>query len=348
MNFNNSENEFKKNIPMQVIEDTLKWYEEQEVDTVQGLNKRISDGSFPELVKAANDKYEWYTEMAAQAIINHDDPIRVVIVAGPSSSGKTTTTNKIAERLRAKNLKLIPMVLDNYFFDLEMHPKDEYGDYDFETPQALDLLLINKHLGELLAGKEIQMPIYDFKTGQRQEETIPLHLNEDEIILIDSLHGLFGPMTESVPKKHKFRLYIETLSQMKDTNGDWTRWTDIRLLRRMIRDSWHRSYSPVDTIGHWHYVRKSEMRYIVPFITETDFVVNGALAYELPIHKKYSFNSLKEAMVKFKGDPGKKDAYLRAERVYQLLDSITVVEDDSCVPKKALLREFIGGSEYNY
>ncbi len=348
MNTHNSDNGIKKNIPMQVINGTQRWYTEHGVDTVQGLNNRIADGTFPELVKEANERYEWYTELAAQTIMDHDDPIRLVIVAGPSSSGKTTTTNKIAERLRAKNLKLIPMVLDNYFFNLEVHPKDKYGDYDFETPQALDLPLINKHLGDLLAGKEIQMPIYDFKSGLRQEETVPLHLKDNEIILIDSLHGLFGPMTESVPRENKFKLYIETLSQMRDIDGEWTRWTDIRLLRRMIRDSWHRSYSPVDTIGHWHYVRKSEMQHIVPFITETDFVVNGALAYELPIHKKYSFHWLKEAMDKFESDPGKRDAFLRAERVYRLLDGITVVEDDSCVPKKALLREFIGGSDYNY
>ena len=280
---NNDRNEsVGSNIPMQVIEGTNQWCREQGVDTVQGLNKRIADGTFPELVTAADARYEWFTEMAAQAILDHDEPIRLVIVAGPSSSGKTTTTNKVAERLQKKGWKLIPMVLDNYFFDLEMHPKDEYGDYDFETPQALDLPLINKHLGDLLAGKKIEMPIYDFKSGKRQEETVPLHLNEDEIILIDSLHGLYGPMTESVPAKNKFRLYIETLSQLKDVNGDWTRWTDVRLLRRMIRDSWHRSYSPVDTIGHWHYVRKSEMNHIVPFITATDFVVNGGTGLRAP------------------------------------------------------------------
>lgn len=348
MNYHNNNSAFKKNIPMQVIYGTQQWYVEQGVDTVQGLNKRIADGTFPDLIKAAEQRYNWYTEIAAQAILESPNPIRLVIIAGPSSSGKTTTTNKIAERLQKKNLKLIPMVMDNYFFDLEMHPKDEYGDYDFETPQALDLPLINKHLGDLLAGKEIQMPVYDFKTGLRQEETVPLHLEEDEIILIDSLHGLYGPMTQSVPVENKFRLYIETLSQLRDINREWTRWTDIRLLRRMVRDSWHRSYSPVATIGHWHYVRKSEMKHIVPFITETDFVVNGALAYELPIHKKYSFGALKKATDKYRDDPGKQDAYLRAHRVYQLLDTITMVEDDSCVPRRSLLREFIGGSDYKY
>lgn len=339
---------YRRSIPMQVIAGTLKWNTEQGVDTVAGLNRRIAEGTFPQLVEASDRRYHEFTQAAANAIIDSPKPIRLVIVAGPSSSGKTTATIKISERLAQKGLKLVPMVLDNYFFDLEMHPKDEYGDYDFETPQALDLPLINKHLGDLMAGKEIRMPVYSFKTGKRLKESIPLKISSDQIILIDSLHGLYAPMTESIPHENKFRLYIETLSQLKDAAGNWTKWTDIRLLRRMIRDSWHRSYSPVRTIGHWHYVRRSEMAHIVPFITETDFVINGSLAYELPIHKKYSFAALTEALREFEGDPGKRDAYLRAKRVHDLLDSITVVEDDSCVPGKSPLREFIGGSEYKY
>jgi len=342
------EADYKKNIPMQVIEDTLKWNIAQKVDTVAGLNKRIAEGSFPDLVKAADARYEAFIDAAAGAITSSDHPVRLVIIAGPSSSGKTTATIKTSERLRKKNLKLVPMVLDNYFFDLHMHPKDEYGDYDFETPQALDIPLINKHLSDLLKGKEIQMPIYSFKTGARQKETVPLRIKENEIILIDSLHGLYEPMTASIPHELKFRIYIETLSQLKDAKGGWTRWTDIRLLRRMIRDSWHRSYDPVRTIGHWHYVRKSEMKHIVPFITETDFVINGALSYELPIHKKYLFKFLVQAMEEYRSDPGKKDAYARAERVHNLLDTLTTVEDDSCVPSTSPLREFIGGSSYKY
>jgi len=341
-------NGYQKNIPMQLIDDTLKWNMEQGVDTVKGLNRRIGEGTFTDLVQASDQRYEAYIDAASEAIIGAEKKIRVVIIAGPSSSGKTTTTIKMSERLKKKNLKLVPMNLDNYFFDLEMHPKDEYGDYDFETPQALDIPLINKHLAEILEGKEIQMPVYDFKTGVRVERTVPLKISEDEIILIDSLHGLYEPMTASVPHNIKFRLYIETLSQLKDIKGEWTKWTDIRLLRRMIRDSWHRSYSPVRTIGHWHYVRKSEMQHIIPFITETDFVINSVLPYELPIHKKYLFSSFKEALKEFGDDPGKRDAFSRARRVHDLLDTITVVEDDSCVSSTSLLREFIGGSSYTY
>lgn len=348
MNRSGGDAELEKSIPMQLVQDTLNWNIEQGVNTVQGLNKRIADGTFGELVKAADARYEAFIDATAHAIINHDKLVRLIIIAGPSSSGKTTTTIKLSERLKKKNLKLVPINLDNYFFNLEIHPKDEYGDYDFETPQALDIPLINKHLAELLAGKEIQMPLYNFKTGLRRKKTITLKISEGEIILIDSLHGLYEPMTLSIPPGVKFRFYIETLSQLKDIQGEWTRWTDIRLLRRMIRDSWHRSYDPVRTIGHWHYVRRSEMKHIVPFIGDTDFVINGALAYELPIHKKYLFHFLKEAIDLFQDDPGKQDAYLRSQRVYDLLDTITTVEDDSCIPPTSLLREFIGGSVYNY
>lgn len=339
---------FKKNIPHWVTEKVLDWNRIHGVDTVQGLNRRVKDGSFPELIKAEEERYHDEVAKAAALIAEHLDRIRIVIVAGPSSSGKTTTTTKISEKLQKLGYRFKLLNLDNYFWDLELHPKDEFGDYDFETPQALDLKLINQHLGELLEGKTVQSPCYNFKTGLREEETVPFNLEENEILLLDCLHGLYQEMTDSITDSKKFRLYIETLSMMRGIDNRWIRWTDIRLLRRMVRDIWHRSYSPVATIGHWHYVRKSEMKHIVPFITKVDYVFNGALSYELPIHKKYMFKYVIEAMDKFRDMPKKKDAYRRAERVFNLLNSIEVCADDSIVPKDSLLREFIGGSSYEY
>ena len=338
----------KKNIPKEVIKRALAWNRAHGVDTIAGLNKRVKDGTFPELVREGDAAYEESVTRAAEQIITRRDKVRIAIIAGPSSSGKTTTTIKLNERLEKEGIRIVPINLDNYFFDLERHPKDEFGDYDFEVPQALDLKMINEHLASLIEGETIQMPRYNFKTGLREKETDPLKLEPNEILLIDSLHGLYREMTYSVPDDLKFRLYIETLSQLRDKEGNWTRWTDIRLLRRMVRDSWHRSYDPVRTIGHWHYVRKSEMKHIVPFITSVDFVLNGALPYELPIHKRYMFSYVAEAVKVYKGDPRREDAYIRARRVHKMLNAIEVMEDDSCVPRNSLLREFIGGSIYNY
>jgi len=352
MSAKNSDAKFEqaeqRNIPKMVIQNVLEWNSAHGVDTIAGLNKRVREGTFPALVQEGDKEYVRNVVRAADEIIKHRDAVRIVIIAGPSSSGKTTTTIKLNERLQTAGLNIIPINLDNYFFDLEMHPKDEFGDYDFEVPEALDLDLINAHLADLIKGKTVHVPRYNFKTGKREKKTNPLKLERNQILLIDSLHGLYEKMTRSVPREMKFRLYIETLSQLKDNEDNWVRWTDIRLLRRMVRDSWHRSYDPVRTIGHWHYVRKSEMRYIVPFITTVDFVLNGALPFELPIHKKFMFPYFAKAIEEFKGNVRREDAYIRAKRVQKLLSEIEVVEDDSCVPKTSLLREFIGGSVYAY
>jgi uridine kinase len=338
----------KQSIPKMVIQNVLDWNIAHGVDTVAGLNRRVLDGSFPDLVREGDEQYHANVTRAAEEIIAHRDRVRIAIIAGPSSSGKTTTTIKLNERLQREGMSIVPINLDNYFFNLEMHPKDEFGDYDFEVPEALDLKLINEHLAALIDYKTVQVPRYNFKTGKRETETDPLRLEKNQILLIDSLHGLYEKMTRSVPREMKFRLYIETLTQLKDNEGNWIRWTDTRLLRRMVRDSWHRSYDPVRTIGHWHYVRKSEMRHIVPFITSVDFVLNGSLPFELPIHKKFMFPYFAKAIEEYQGNPKRQDAFLRATRVQAMLGEIEVREDDSCVPGTSLLREFIGGSTYRY
>ena len=162
------------------------------------------------------------------------------------------------------NINLVALNVDNYFFDLDKHPIDEFGDYDYETPQALDLELINNHLTRLIAGEEVLIPFYDFKNGHRIDDQTPMKIGKNQIILIDSLHGLYPPMTEDIAPENKFKLYLEPLMQMKSSTGQYIRWTDIRLMRRMLRDAAFRAYDPEKTLTHWHYVRASEMRHIIP------------------------------------------------------------------------------------
>jgi uridine kinase len=245
-------------------------------------------------------------------------------------------------------LHLVALNVDHYFYDLELHPQDEFGDYDFETPQALDLELINDHLARLIAGEEVRIPFYDFKTGKRTNDVTPMQIGESDIILIDSLHGLYANMTQSVPDRAKFRLYIETLLQMKDANGRFVRWTDVRLMRRMVRDSLYRGYSPQQTLEHWHYVRSSELRHIIPHVNSADHVVNSALPYELPIMRPRLIDHFARWSQQYKSDVHRQDACNRANRVHGLLKDIVPVEDDSPVPSTSLLREFIGGSAYEY
>lgn len=336
------------NIPYKKIWQVLNWAIDHNCYSIQKINERIQNGTFPTLIQEANQKYEQDIAAAAEKIMARKDKVRIVIIAGPSSSGKTTTTIKLGEFLKKNGFELVAMSLDNYFFDLSHHPRDEFGDYDFETPQALDLELINKHLSELLEGKVIQMPIYNFKTGKREQNTIPLSLKENQLLLLDSLHGLYAPMTSSVPDDKKFKLYIESLCQIKNSDGEFIRWTDVRLLRRMIRDSWHRSYNPKQTLEHWHYVRRSEIQNIIPYISTVDHIIDSSLAYELPIYKKLLFHYFPQFIKEYKDDPKRQDAYIRAKRVHDMLCEFLEWQDESVIPKDALIREFIGGSIYNY
>jgi uridine kinase len=191
------------------------------------------------------------------------------------------------------------------------------------------------------------MPVYDFKTGTRRQETRRFEPQEGSLILLDTLHGLYDDLTRSVPDRHKFRLYIETISQLRDTEDRYVRWTDIRLLRRMSRDALFRAYDPAQTILHWHYVRRSELKHIIPHQSLADWHINSYLAYELPYHKLYLFEHLPEFLEQWQGDEKRLDGYIRAERVRNLLASIESVGDDALVPPTSLLREFIGGGAYD-
>ncbi|MBT8043266.1 MAG: hypothetical protein KJN98_08855 [Pontiella sp.] len=336
------------NIPYKLIYEVLRWNIEHGCESVEGINRIIEEGAYPDLVAACEARYANECRAASKRMMDHGDGVRLVIVAGPSSSGKTTTTIKIEEQLSLQGKKLRAINVDHYFFDLEMHPKDEFGDYDYETPQALDIELINEHLERLLAGETVKTPHYDFHTGKRTLNVHEMQLQDDEILLMDCLHGLYSDMTRSVPDANKFRLYIETLGQLRTADDEFMRWADHRLLRRMIRDSWSRNHGVMETLTHWHYVRKSELQYIIPFIGNVDFVVNSAMPYEFPVLKEKLFHYFPEAIERYRNDFKRQDAYLRAQRVMQLLGPLHDYSDHTCIPENSLFREFIGGSTYAY
>ena len=338
------------NIPYRKLWEALSWAVDHDLHTMECMNKRLERGEFPQVVKESDAAYEEDVATAAELVLERKDEIRIIIIAGPSSSGKTTTTIKLNEHLKQIGLNLVAFHVDNYFFDLELHPKDEFGDYDFETPQALDLPLINDHLERLVAGELVHIPFYNFKTGTRTDAVTSMQLEPNDILLIDSLHGLFGDMTKNIPNEQKFKLYIETLLQMKDASSRFIRWTDLRLMRRMVRDASQRAYSPQQTLEHWHYVRSSELRHIIPYIHEVDHIVNSALPYELTVMRSRLIGYCSEWMAKYRDDSLKQDAYVRATRVCELLHTVYPIEEDaeSAIPPTSLMREFIGGSIYTY
>ena len=333
-------------VPWKTMWQTLVWNLDHDCHTLAGLSRHVQRRTFGGLIEAAERAYEENLDAAAGAVIEAHDRVRLLIVAGPSSSGKTTATLKLRERLAAAGVAVVTMNLDHYFFDLHLHPRDESGDSDFETPEALDLQLINTHLRELLDGREVQMPIYDFKLGRRVERRQPLRLRAGELLLLDTLHGLYDPLTQSVDDGLKFRLYIETVLQLRDDSGRWVRWTDLRLLRRMLRDAAHRGYDPSQTIAHWHYVRRGELKHIIPHLGRADAVINGALPYELPIFRRHLAHHFPQFIAAWQDDPRRQDAVARARRIAALFTQIEPADDDA-VPPTSVLREFIGGSAYD-
>ena len=325
----------------------LDWAVDHGVNHIEGLNQRVENGEMGELIMESEVAYRQDIEEISQQILERKDEVRIVIVAGPSSSGKTTTTKILKEKLSHSGYDLKELGLDNYFYDLEMHPKDEFGDYDFETPQAMDLELINTHVNQMLTGETVLIPYYDFKLGKRTLAQTEMHFAPNELVLIDSLFGLYPEMMGGVDDAVKMKIYIEPLLQMKTNQGKYVRWTDIRLMRRMLRDSIHRAYDYERTLTHWHYVRSSERRNIIPYMQHAHYVINSAMPYELPIYSPKLIEHFREWVKKYAGDPLREDAFIRAERVLGLLEQITPHPDDSLVPEHSVIREFIGGSIYD-
>jgi uridine kinase len=336
-----------ENVPYRKLWEALSWAVDHDCATTGGLAARFAAGPGP-LVAAAEEFYGAEIDSAFAKIEERLSDVRILIISGPSASGKTTTTLKIREKLEARGFAIVPLTVDNYFYNLEEHPRDSHGDYDFETPQAIDLAMVNGHLRDLLAGKTVEVPYYDFKKGKRSGSSGQVSLGKKGIVLVDSLHGLFEEMTAGIPEEAKFKLYIETLSQLKDSRGQYVRWSDVRLMRRMVRDLQFRNYDPRHTLLHWHHVRRAELRYIVSRLMKAHAVVNSYLAYELPFLKAKLEDAFARFAEEFRGNPDLEDAYERAERVCALFAEIPSCADDAAVPKTSLLREFIGGSNLQY
>lgn len=331
-------------IPWKKVWESLNWAIDHNVHTVECLNRRILAGEFAQLVRECEAAYELDVARAADGVLARREHLKLVIVAGPSSSGKTTTTIKISRHLANEGFRFIPFHVDNYFHDLEAHPKDEYGDYDYETPQALHLEMIHDHLTRLLAGEAVRVPWFDFKAGRRIDGHHEMRLGRGEILLIDSHHGLHGAVSGSIGADAKFRVYIEPLLEMRTADGSYVRWTDLRLLRRMTRDQDHRNVDPRRTLEHWRYVRNSEMDHIVPHANSADAVINGAMAYELPVMKRRWHEVFCAWAAEYAERPDRADAAARAARISALFDSLADIaaSDEAHIPDDSVFREFIG------
>ncbi len=342
--------------PQAEMASTLAWNRQHGCETVAGLNEIVRRGKIKQLVEDALAVYEQSLAEAEAKVVsrlNAGNQLRMLWISGPSSSGKTTTTVKLTERLRKRGLRFLMLNLDDYFWSLIEHPTDWLNDRNYETPEALDIQLLNAQLHALLDGKTVEKPVYSFKEGRRVANK-PIRLEKDQILLLDCLHGLYPPITEGIDPSAQFRLYIETQNVLYEGDGSTqrlTRFTDIRLLRRMLRDAQHRNHSPLLTILHWHYVRAGELFSIIPLRGLADHCVNGGFPFDLPVLKPFfsgpgSYFPAPEA---FESYDGFVDGRIRYKRVKELLDSVegldraTLAGYDT-IPGDAVVREFIGGS----
>ena len=342
--------------PWGQMEKTLAWNRAHGCDTVAGLNEIVRRGRVKALVDNSLALFEHSLDEAAGKIIlrlNSRVPLRLLWITGPSSSGKTTTTIKLTERLEKHGLRFLMLNLDDYFWPLVEHPTDWINDRNFETPEALDIQLVNEHLRALLAGGTIEKPVYNFKEG-RHTGTRTVKLEQDQVLLLDCLHGLYPPMTEGIAAAAQFRLYIETQNVLYEGDGSTnklTQFTDVRLIRRMLRDSHFRNHSPLRTILHWHYVRAGELSSIIPLSGLADHVINGGVPFDLPALRSFFIGpgGRLPRREDFQPFAGFLDARIRYERVRQLLESVEGLSaeqamDYDIIPGDAVVREFIGGS----
>jgi uridine kinase len=338
------------------MQQTLDWNKQHGVDTVAGLNESIRTGKIKDVIAASLATYESSLDEAAQKVVarlNAGDQLRMMWVSGPSSSGKTTTTVKLTERLQKHGLRFLMLNLDDYFWSAVEHPTDWLNDRNFEAPEALDIQMLNEHLRALLDGKTVEKPVYSFKEGRRTG-TKRVKLERDQILLLDCLHGFYPPITEGIDGSMQFRLYIEAMNMLYEGDGSTrrlTQFTDARLIRRMLRDVKHRNHSPLATILHWHYVRYGELFSIIPLMGLADHVVNGGMPFDLAALKPFFLGegSLLPQPDDFTQYAGFLDARIRYDRVKALLESIegfslAQVDKYDLIPGDAVIREFVGGS----
>jgi len=344
--------------PMKKLEELREWNKHHSTGTAEELNAWYKGGNLRTLIRAAEERSTDELMAVACAIDTAitQKGLRAMIITGPSSSGKTVTSRKAIKLLGQirPDIGFKSLELDNYFRGAKSHERVSYNvdgrtvnDRNMELPETYDIPLINEHLEALMRGKTVMMPKYNFKTSVRTDNQTPFVLNWNEVLLIDCLHALSPQLTEAIPPENKFKLYIEPLSLLEDKEGRPVYLTDIRLLRRMLRDERTRGHPIPATLWHWHLVRKGE-RFILPHLYSADMIVDTGLPYELPIFKRLLENEIRAMLPMFERNPDLFDGRERARRVLRLFRQLEAARPKQIdmVPSDSILREFIGGSEF--
>ena len=311
------------------------WGNMMHIGTVGDLNDRICQGNINDIILVQEALQERRIGEIAEDIVKRNG-VKFVMIAGPSSSGKTTFSHRLSIQLRTYGLTPHPIALDDYFVDREQTPKDENGNYNFECLEAIDVKQFNKDMLDLLAGKTVELPSFNFKTGQREYRGNFKTLGPEDVLVLEGIHGLNDAMSYALPNESKYKIYISALTSINIDDHNRIPTTDGRLLRRMVRDARTRGTPAKRTIGMWASVRKGEEEYIFPFQESADAMFNSVLIYELAVLKQYAEPLLFGIC---KGEP----EYYEAKRLLKFMEYFIGVSGDS-IPKNSICREFIGGS----
>ena len=328
--------EFKESKKLsQIFRETERWLNIIGVADVGSLNDKVVKNEFRDLIMVCEALHEKKIAQISD-MIDEKENVKVVLIAGPSSSGKTTFANRLAVQLKVNGHIPIPISLDDYFLNRENTPRDENGEYDFESIYSLDIDLFNKHLTSLLNGEEVEIPSYNFRKGEREWIGNKIKIPENGMLIIEGIHGLNPILTSSIEEKNKFKIYISALTQLNLDNHNRIATTDIRRVRRIVRDFLSRGYGAEDTLKMWSSIKRGEERNIFVYQEEADVMFNSTLVYELCILKKYALEELNKI-------PEDSSVALEVSRLKDFLGFFKEVDVDY-VPNNSILREFIGGS----
>lgn len=321
-----------------IFREAERWGRILQVADVGSLNELICSGYSGDIIRVSEALHEKKIAQIADKISKHER-YRMIQIAGPSSSGKTTFAQRLMVQLRVNGLRPISISVDDYFLERDKTPLGEDGKPDFEAIEAVDLKLFNQHLTELIQGNEVVMPRYNFHTGKREFYEKPVKIQKDQPIVIEGIHCLNERLTPSIPRENKFIIYASALTQLNLDNHNRISTTDVRLLRRLVRDSWSRSANAKKTISIWPKVLQGADENIFPYQEEADMMFNSALVYEISVLKKYAVPLLLE----IKPD---EPEYIVAKYLLKFLEYFVPIEDESDIPKTSIIREFIGGSSF--
>ncbi len=313
-----------------------RWGKIMELNDVSHLNDAISAGRINELIYIAEALHEKKIAQIADMITESKDKKRLVLIAGPSSSGKTTFAQRLSVQLRVNGLRPVAISLDDFFKNREDTPKDEAGEYDFETIDAVDVETFNNVMSRLIKGEEVEIPTYNFHTGSREWRGKKLKISDDQVIIVEGIHGLNEALSKDIPREQKFKIYISALTHLSVDNHNRIPTSDLRLLRRIVRDYQFRSVNALATIKRWDSVRRGEDTYIYPYQENADVMFNSSLVYELCVLKKVALPQL----LMISNDVPE---YIEAKRLGKFLNYFLPMDGDE-VPNNSILREFLGKS----